>query len=373
MFAIAILSFTLTSCVWTQVGGGPGHTGSVPSSITPAQIPALTRIWSQPLSSAFGNALEPVSDGQRLFLVEPGADGGSFGDLVPGKVVAFDLASGTRLWTADQADARRSASLAVADGLVIASGRLCVLAYAADTGVERWRQCVPEPPSGIQPDPPGVPTISDGLVYVAWRTEVVELRLQDGEYTDRSFHNPWDARVPTVGNGHLAMGTVFDLATGAQLWDDQSHAFRAIRDGVLYSANFDGEIAAYDLASGFERWRASLLCSGDAAPAIGGDAVYLNDCGTVRALDRNTGLELWHSAQFQYGSSAERPTLAGSLLYMTNSTTALTILDPATGDLVRSIQLGVTPGANLGAGPPVVVGRYVIVAGQYGLDVYAPA
>jgi len=102
--------------------------------------------------------------------------------------------------------------------------------------------------------------------------------------------------------------------------------------------------------------------------------VYIQDCGTLRAFDRVTGVERWHTpADAFYGTDSDRLTLAGNLLYVSNGESTLWILDAGDGTLVRSITLGTTPGSNAGIGPPIVVRGHVVVAGYYALETYSPA
>jgi outer membrane protein assembly factor BamB len=354
----------LTSCAtWTQVGGNPGHTGVAPVGVQRVDVARLAAVWRRPVISEFGNHIEPVSDGTTIYLVIQSPHCLDCpGDV--GHVAAYDLATGARRWTAKHVEPVRYYSLAVADGVVVASGLGCTYAYDAATGAARWKRCFLAPS--------GSPTIANGLVYEVTQTYVFELRLSDGAPTGRTFDNEYRSNVATVGDGFLSIGArTWNLATGVQVRYDGMPGDVTISGRVLYKRTYAGDLVAAHIDSFDEYWHVTPTCAAS-PPTVGPDAVYVQGCGVVRAFDRATGSELWHSEPEAFGDDYDQLTLANGLLYVSNWSTELYVVDATDGSLVRDIRLGDPPGSNDGVGPPVVVRDHVIVAGEGSLEVFAP-
>ena len=105
---------------------------------------------------------------------------------------------------------------------------------------------------------------------------------------------------------HLA---AFDAATGADRWSltietsgNCAVAGPAVADGVAYvvvmtgdGADTDGYLAAFDAATGAERWRWAFDPGGLAVrPVVHAGAVYVVGVATLHAVDAAGGAERWH-------------------------------------------------------------------------------
>lgn len=310
--------------------------------------------------------VEPVSDGSTLYLVEPFRLCATCYEEDTGPVVALDLATGMRRWTTEAPDVIRWNSLAVAEGMVVGSGTSCTIAYDAATGAERWRHCLL--------GPYGPPVVAGPYVYETSLEWVQQLNLSDGTETGFNFRNDYQLPLLTVGEHRvISSSNVYDDITRDVLWSDWTPADRTIRDGVVYTRRYDdGTLHAFDAVDGDELWSVTLDCSSPVSPpTVDADTIYLQACGEVLALRRADGSERWSFVDEANGGSEDRLTLAGGFLYFTNAGTALYVVDATSGEVVRTIPLGTTPGSNVGVGPPIVANGHVVVAGEYGLEVFA--
>lgn len=369
--AVVTVAAVLTGCGWTQVGGGSGHTGEATATITATEVPTLGIAWSRPTRTEATSRLEPVSDGTSIFVVDaepPGCP--SCTESGFGFVTAVDPNTGETRWRTERPDANASANLAVGGGLVVAGGDVCLIAYAVDTGAERWRHCpsIENPPSFFGPT-----TIVDGMVYEVTRGSLNQLRLSDGVATGRTFElsnlplNP----PPAVADGNVvAFHRVSSATTGATLLSHVPDR-AALRDGVIFgTSESGGELEARSLSTGQLLWTAPVTCFGP--PTVDATSVYVQGCGRIRSYDRLTGQERWHTTQYTYGSGDTRITIGKGLLYFTDPDSTLWILDATSGELVRGITLGTPPAVGTATGPPIVLGARVIVATEAELIAYEP-
>jgi outer membrane protein assembly factor BamB len=95
--------------------------------------------------------------------------------------------------------------------------------------------------------------------------------------------------------------TAFDLATGKEKWKKPVPGgvvgCVAIADGLAVCTATDGKVRAYRLADGDRAWLFDAKMPFFAPPAIAGGAVYAADLmGTVHALDLKTGTPKWSLA-----------------------------------------------------------------------------
>jgi outer membrane protein assembly factor BamB len=104
----------------------------------------------------------------------------------------------------------------------------------------------------------------------------------------------------------------------------------AVIDGVLFVANWRGDLYAVDAQTGSERWRASLGSLIAESPIAGAGLVYvgLND-GSVAAVDAATGRLRW---RVETAGHPAAPVLAGDALLVVSGADAL--VPAVTGDTV---------------------------------------
>jgi outer membrane protein assembly factor BamB len=148
----------------------------------------------------------------------------------------------------------------------------------------------------------------------------------------------------------------------------------AIAGRTVVAASLGGEVAAFDLRTGRERWRvAPPLEPFFAGPAIAGDRVIVAS-DRAAALDLRTGRTIWTAPSLRAGNSDDYfwgpPVVVGGLVLIGSGSGAeeartrgrLTAYDLRTGALRWSTPT-VPPNANGGGvlGPPTVAGDRVYV------------
>ncbi|MGH2561662.1 MAG: PQQ-binding-like beta-propeller repeat protein, partial [Thermomicrobiales bacterium] len=171
-----------------------------------------------------------------------------------GPLIALDAATGERLWSAPDNQARP----AVADGAVYTKWAEVVYAHDATTGEQRWR---------AQPTRSSFSTdtiVAGDLVYAGDQDGiVVALDAASGDVRWTVAAGTWIEEI-AAGEGILYAITnegaliALDAASGAELWRStrfQLVSSMAIAAGVLYAGGVDGDVAALDAATGAEIWQ----------------------------------------------------------------------------------------------------------------------
>jgi outer membrane protein assembly factor BamB len=202
----------------------------------------------------------------------------------------------------------------------------------------------------------------------AWRPGAA-MGWWDGDGTDwpSAAHDLAGTRAAPQGVRHGRVRWVARLAGGVP-------GAAAISGRTVAAASLGGEVAAFDLLTGRERWRvAPPLEPFFAGPAIAGDRVVVaSDRAT--ALDLRTGRTLWTAATLRTGESDDYfwgpPVVVDGLVLIGSGSGAeagrtrgrLSAFDLRTGALRWSTPT-VPPGANGGGvlGPPTVSGDRVYV------------
>jgi putative pyrroloquinoline-quinone binding quinoprotein len=140
----------------------------------------------------------------------------------------------------------------------------------------------------------------------------------------------------TQGTGVAA----FSAATGGRLWTrdlqaDYGVPFVVADAGVVYALVDEpgSRVAALNAADGAELWMSPTLSSGESAPTIDGDRVFVGfGGGQTYALSRATGQILWHHQTCCSGGGGTTVVAHGGRLYAEAWT--FKILDPATGNML---------------------------------------
>lgn len=333
--------------------------------------------------------LAPASDGERVYAA--GRDG---------RVQAFDLASGRRLWrrelprlTLGSPDAlgwwnrfwfkigsgggqRLAGGPGVGAGLVVVgSSDGEVAALAADDGRILWNVTV-----GGEVN---VAPVTDGRVVIVRLAngQIVALDAATGVqrwYADqpapslslRGSGRPLldgDRVYAGFDNGKVA---AYDAQRGALLWESplatpsgRSEIERLVDvDGVmrlaageLYAVAYHGRAASLDAESGRPLWQRDL--SSSAGLSADGGAVFVTDSDSqVWSLDRVNGGPLWTQSDLR-ARMLTAPAAAGAYVVVGDLDGLVHVLDRESGAVVgrRSID-----GSPLVA-PPLVVGDLVLV------------
>lgn len=246
---------------------------------------------------------------------------------------AVDIESGRRRWADETTDRYGQAdptgtditfAPTVVDGAVyVGSDNGIIRALDSESGARRWTKRVPLP----LPDEPvspsndnafaGSPAVADGVVYAANENGVLyalEAGTGDEIWT-------FDTRVrtraaATVANGRVFMATLVNLHeldpdTGAVEWELNDgngvvYGSPAVAEGTLYvvtgPSRAELRLTAIDLQDHSTIWRTqqpvdpARYIPEQASPSVTGTTVYLPVLDTLRAYDRETGVERWRLA-----------------------------------------------------------------------------
>lgn len=333
--------------------------------------------------------LAPASDGQRLY-----AAGRN------GTVVAFDLASGERVWETvvprltrgsaeslglwnramrplESSDRQR---LAAGPGLgagilVVGSSDGEVAAIAAEDGRLIWNVV-------LGGEVVSTPAVDGSMVVVRLvNGQLLALDARDGStrwFADQpvpSLSMRGGARPTIVGdtvyagfdNGKIA---AYDLARGQLSWEvplatptgrseierlvDVDGMFQVTADEV-FAVAFHGRVAALEANSGRTLWQRDMSSAhGLAADFL---AVYVTDADSqVWALDRGNGGPLWTQADLR-ARGITAPVRVGDQLAVGDFEGYVHLLDRETGRLVGRMRLGPTPIV----APPLAIGDLLVV------------
>lgn len=369
---------------WTHVGSNARHV--IPHARFAS---APTVVWVADIGK--GNTQRhritaaPVSDGQRVFTLDSRA-----------LLVATGL-DGARLWSndltrpLDKSDDASGGGLAVVDGTVfVTTGFGDLFAIDASSGAQIWRQRLGAPVTGA-------PTVVGGQVYVTTRDSqgwVVD--AENGRLRWQVEGAP-SATGVSGGAGPAVDGTfsVFPFASGQisatyrregfSAWESSvtggrlGQAYARVNDvtgdpvisgGRVYVGNPGGRAVALDLETGSRIWTAN---HGALGPIVlgGGSAFLVSDEARVVRLAASNGQFVWgtqlpdvvpvrnerrkRDVYAHYG-----PMLAGGRVWVASGDGALRGLDPTSGTVTISIDLG----AGAATAPIVVNGTMFVVNGD---------
>ncbi len=315
--------------------------------IAPYQVPQPDQ--EQGFPALYGT---PVIEGGRIYAgtyngIVLSLDAASFGDARIFEIPGNDLAKGIAGSVVPHND-----SLVVAAAEDAGAGRLYVL--EASSLVEKCRYPARnEPPVGQLWT---TPVIRDGIAYFG------DLSKQVHAVSIADCRPVWDRPAelggaivapPVLTGGYLYLGA-FDrafyrvnLATGApeRLFDEAEGWFwgAAVTDGsVLYIPNMDGNIYAYDSASGRVLWAYPGNDEGEpvlASPVLSnGELVYASDSGIMVVLDARSGSRKWDR---RVGNDVRAPlTAEGRIVFLHSLDETVTAVDLDTKQLAweRSLE-----------------------------------
>ena len=315
--------------------------------IAPYQVPQPDQ--EQGFPALYGT---PVIEGGRIYAgtyngIVLSLDAASFGDARIFEIPGNDLAKGIAGSVVPHND-----SLVVAAAEDAGAGRLYVL--EASSLVEKCRYPARnEPPVGQLWT---TPVIRDGIAYFG------DLSKQVHAVSIADCRPVWDRPAelggaivapPVLTGGYLYLGA-FDrafyrvnLATGApeRLFDEAEGWFwgAAVTDGsVLYIPNMDGNIYAYESASGRVLWAYPGNDEGEpvlASPVLSnGELVYASDSGIMVVLDARSGSRKWDR---RVGNDVRAPlTAEGRIVFLHSLDETVTAVDLDTKQLAweRSLE-----------------------------------
>lgn len=255
---------------WPQFGRTVGNASATDVDLTSSERPYLQERWALTDDTGDGMPGQPVV-----------ANGTAFGVTSGGTVHAIDLASGTTRWTAGT-DGSCVSSPAVANGVCYVVTTAMTVAYDVASGSEVWSA-----------DRGGLasPTVSDGTVYVPGRspgrdeyadsfrpTEIAALSAADGNSEWTAAADALLDTTPAVADGTVVVGTeagiwALDASSGETAWEttvaEGNTSTVTVADGVVYGQS-GGTVYAIEAASGETQWTRDV--GSTPAPRAGSDA-----------------------------------------------------------------------------------------------------
>ena len=338
------------------LGGCGMFSGGDKNRLEPAPLPkteqsvAIKKLWSVDTGDGVG--------GQYLKLVPAlGADAVYAADY-DGKVGAWSLDSGKRLWRAKIRENITGAVGYGGDSVYVGTLKGGVYAFDASTGEQSWKA---EISSEVL-----APPVGDGVVVVAKSTDG---KLFGLDATDGEKIWLYQRTVPTLSLRGTSAPVIFqnvvlsgfasgkltanDLATGRILWEisvaypsGRSEIDRLvdvdarplISNAVLYTAAYQGQVNAISLRTGRKVWSRKVSTFEDMA--TDGRYLYIVDNESrVRALDMQTGQPVWTQDQL-LGRHLTGPAVIGRYIAVVDYEGYVHLLAPSEGKLVGRIKVG---------------------------------
>ena len=365
--ALLVLALVLPAC------GRSKDTSEPPAELVEfAPTIDVERVWSSKVgakSERLRLGLRPATDGARIFA-------GAY----DGQVVAFDAASGDKVWSVET-DLPLTAGPGFGDGiLTFGSADGDLIALDAATGQERWRQAI-----GSEVLAP--PAVGSGIVVV----RSVDGRLRGFSTVNGSTVWAVEQNMPALtlrGNtaprvsGTLVVsgfnnGRVgaYELVNGDPAWEvaianptGRSELERlvdvsaglAIVGNDVYVVGYHGRVVGIDLQTGVVLWQQDLSSYAGLVADI--NNVYVtSDFDAVIALDRDAGTQLWRQEALRL-RDLTAPTRYANTLVVGDYEGYLHWLSPDNGEfLARERAVGERISS-----APLVVGQNVYVQGDDG-------
>lgn len=192
-----------------------------------------------------------------------------------------------------------------------------------------------------------VPTITRDVVYVATPNGLFALDRETGEELWTNTKNSLWRASPTIADGLLFTSrhgrdvAALDVATGDEQWRadvPSTHSLAAAGDTVYASSFGNGAVAVRD---GEQLWLREDLDQFYADPVVDDEHVFLcTNTGRLVALDRETGETEWEHSRRGTGSTT--PAVAHGQVYLGSGNGQRTVcLDATTGDVQWRLETDV--------------------------------
>lgn len=346
---------------WAQPGGDPSKMiGHVSLGGSPSQIWSASIEGSSPQARL---AASPVVAGGKLFVVDAGAH-----------VIAFDAASGGKVWqTSLPAEGKGNGRAlfgggvsAIGDKLFASTGLGDVFALNAADGSILWKK---HPGGPLR----GAPTLENGHVYVMGQdNQIFALNQSDGEtqWTDSGtlqVTGIFGVAAPAAAQGTVIAGyssgeiTAYRYENGRTLWGDAlsrtsiSTAVASLTDidadpvidrGRVFAIGQGGRMASYELTSGQRLWEINI--AGISTPWVAGEWVFaVTSDARLLCVARATGKIRWVSQLRRWQKEKKKdkairwtgPILAGNRLIVVSTRGEMVYADPATGAVQATVDL----------------------------------
>lgn len=222
------------------------------------ELDSGTRLWRRDLDAAIHGG---VGDGGELVLFGGDAE-----------VIALDKRDGQVRWRAVVSSEVLAAPRRGGDVVVARTVDGALFGLDAADGRQLWRYSQPVPLLSLRGV--GEPHIEGGIVVAGFDNgRVAAVSLQDGRPL-------WETAL-ALPRGRTELERMVDVDAGL-----------VVRDGVVYAAGYQGRIAALTLDSGRLLWTREF--STWSGLAVAGSELYVSDAeGQLWALARSNGGTLW--------------------------------------------------------------------------------
>jgi len=307
LLLLPLLTLSLSGCDWFSKSQGPQPTPLAAFNPTLA----LQERWA--ISTGAGN------DG-RYYQLTPALDGDTlFVDNLDGTVGAVDADTGQKKWVVNLRT-RLTSGMGAGQGLVFGgTDRGEVYALQQATGALVWK-------TPVSSEVLAAPVVAGALVLVKGEDDTVTALDAKTGAKKWSYNQQTPNLIlrggssPQVAGNLVVVGfasgelTALKLQTGSQVWKGPIALPQGssdienmvdindnivIRDGVIYAATYQGNVAALALNTGQILWRHKL--SSYAGLAVGGQNIYVADADdTVWAFDKSSGNIVWKQTNLAY-------------------------------------------------------------------------
>lgn len=222
-------------------------------------------------------------------------------------VFGWDAENGSVAWKHEVGGWITTAS-AIADGTAyVATSSGMVYAFELATGSELWSVTGP----ASEPDHYTAPAVVDGTVYVLMRdvrrdtgSRLYSLEASSGEIE-------WTVGIdgPNLpDNLAVADGSVYTISASTRQCEGDSEMPCAVPVAI---------VTAVDAASGERRWRRRWEINPEAGPTVDDERLYFVADGRVLAVDRRDGTERWAYDLGEFGR--QPPAASDGVLFVGSS------------------------------------------------------
>lgn len=345
---------------WSQPGGVPSKAmGNLSLSGSPSTAWTASIDGSTPQARL---ASSPVVADGKLYVIDSSA-----------RVIAFDAASGARLWQTPLPAEGNGRALfgggvsVLGDRVFASTGVGDVFALNAASGAQLWKK---RPGGPLR----GAPTLENGHVYVMSQdNQIFALNQSDGEvvWTDSGTLQAtgvFGVAAPAAAQGTVIAGyssgelTAYRYENGRTLWGDAlsrtsiSTAVATLTDidanpvidrGRVFVIGQGGRMASYELVSGQRLWEINV--AGISTPWVVGEWVFVvTSDAKLLCVARATGKIRWISQLRRWKDKKDKkgairwtgPVLAGSRLLLVSTQGDLNYVDPTSGAVQAEIEMG---------------------------------
>ena len=316
---------------WRQFQYGPSHTGfnSSETTLGPDTVGQLRRLWKTTIPEAYALTTPSVAN-DRLVM-------GSY----TGGIYSANATTGAPGWSYPTGSFIEGSAAIVRGHVYQLSNDGNVYALDAWDGHLRWSVPTGGAVSSV--------TVTHGVVYSMGYFRVYAIDAATGTVLWNPSA-PFGHLTPSVAGDRLyvrgANGNVvaYDSATGAQLWkrqglsgsQSQYGSIAASKDRLYLADGSDGLVALY-ARGGATAWSVGEAGCSDTTPSVAQGVVYIVGCAeTLHAYDAATGAPLWST---KGPAASGLVSIANGIVWTGRSDGKVLGFDAMTGDCLVSRTL----------------------------------